>query len=129
MTLIRATEQRRVVVGEERFLLVDFTDVLDASQSQVLLTTTNPGDVTVSEVTTSDLGTIEAYVNTGTPTINGRTVAANKSVTLRQGDDTAIDFSSATAGQVYVLLLTATTSSPTEVIIGAIEIEVEASPT
>ena len=122
MSIIVAKQKLTVVVGEERFLLVDFTDALDANQTQYL------GSATVAEVGGSALGAMSASVNAGTPVINGRTVAANTSMTISQDDSTAIDFSSATAGQVYVLLVTATTVSPIEVLIAGLEIEVVGTP-
>ena len=67
----RANEIRHKQASEVRTISVDYTDKLDTGESLT-------GTPTVSELTTSDLTISGAQINSGSLTINGVSVAANK---------------------------------------------------
>lgn len=111
-----------VVVGEERFFLVDCTPILDTNQSQVVNT------VAVTEVTTTVFSamTLTGAKNASAITINGRSVAANRAVTI--SDSAArMDFASIATG-AYVLQLAIVTASPIEHLLLTVRINVIAAP-
>ena len=91
-----ALQIRSKDASETRKVSVDYTDKLDSSE-------TLTGSVTVAAQTTSDLTLTSPGVNSGSVTINGRTVAASASVSFT--------VAGGSAGKVYTVQVTVSTSN------------------
>mgnify|MGYP003136659671 FL=1 len=91
-----ALQIRSKDASETRKVSVDYTDKLDSGE-------TLSGTVTVAEQDTTDLTLTGSGVNSSSMTINGRTVAADSSVSFT--------VAGGTVGKVYVVQITVDTSN------------------